>query len=128
MTVRSLALLYVGRDYGVALLDMKLAGLRESTTRHAKLSQYIEAVEQELIQAMPPIRDYYPMDLAFEDEAGRKYVVRLYMNEGIIWYALFLCPKNSLRGVLRRLSQQGWRLVVSLEKKTVKTQSEPGVQ
>jgi hypothetical protein len=38
----------------------------------------------------------------------------------VVYYVILASPKNTLRGVLKRLTQQGWRLLIHVERKTVK--------
>jgi hypothetical protein len=120
MDIRSVALFKVGRDYGVTFLDLKLAGLKEADERTARLSSELASIERELVGVMPKLGEMYAFDVTMEDAAGRKYVARLYAHSGIIHYVVLISPKNTVRGLAKRLSAQGWKLLVLIEKKAVK--------
>lgn len=120
MAMRSIALFKVGRDYGVTFLDLKIAGLRDTASKPSKYEKELRAIEEELIGFMPKLREMYAMDTVLEDTAGRNYLARFYTYGGVIYYALLISPKNTLRTTARKLASQGWRLLVMIEKKAVK--------
>jgi hypothetical protein len=128
--MRAVALLRAGRDYGVAFLDFRIAGLRETGTKPVKYVEELEAIQGDLLAVMPKLKDMYVLDTVLEDTAGRRYVARLYTSGGVVYYVILASPKNTLRGVLKRLTQQGWRVLIHVERKTVKrsTTSETDAQ
>ncbi|MEZ0320171.1 MAG: hypothetical protein ABWK05_09330 [Pyrobaculum sp.] len=123
MVMKSVALLKVGRDYGVAFLDLGIAGLRDTKTKPVKYAEQLEVIQQDIAQAIPQLGGLYSLDTVLEDSAGRRYLARLYMGGGIVHYVVLASPKNSLKGVLKKLTQQGWKVLLLVEKKTVKTPS-----
>jgi len=130
VSVKSIAVLKVGRDYGVTLLDLKIAGLREIEGRVDKYRQVLDSIQADIAEALPHFGNLYTLDMALEDAVGRRYFARLLVSDGIVHYVVLSSPKNSLRGVLRRLTAQGWTLLVLVEKKSLKTSppSETDVQ
>lgn len=128
--MRGVALLKVGRDYGVAFLDLRLAGLRDTGVKPVKYVEELQAIQEDLLLAMPKLKDMYVLDTVLEDTAGRRYIARLYTYGGVVYYVVLISPKNTLRGVLKRLIQQGWRPLLHIEKKAVKrsTTSETDVR
>lgn len=120
MGIRSVALFKVGRDYGVTFLDLKLAGLKESGGKATRLSNELESIENELVGVVPRLGEMYALDVAVEDAAGRRYVARLYALGGVIHYVVLISPKNAVKGLAKRLSAQGWKLLVLIERKAVK--------
>jgi len=130
VSVKSVAVLKVGRDYGVALLDLKIAGLREVEGRVDKYRQVLDSIQTDVAEALPHLGGLYALDIALEDAVGRRYFARLLVSDGIVHYVVLTSPKNSLRGVLKRLMAQGWALLVLVEKKSLKTSppSETDVQ
>ncbi|MGC9050156.1 hypothetical protein [Pyrobaculum sp.] len=120
MGIRSVALFKVGRDYGVTFLDLKLAGLKEAGEKAGRLSGELESIERELVGVVPRLEEMYALDVAMEDAAGRRYAARLYAHGGVIHYVVLISPKNTVRSLAKRLSAQGWKPLVWIEKKGVK--------
>lgn len=126
--MRSVALLKVGRDYGVVFLDLRIAGLKSLDEKPGKYLEQLEAIQQDLMAVIPALREMYVLDAVFEDTAGRRYVARLYTQGGVVHYVVLASPKNTLRSILRHLRQQGWTLLIKIEKKTLKKVSETDFQ
>ncbi|MEM0369197.1 MAG: hypothetical protein QXU58_03735 [Pyrobaculum sp.] len=126
--MKSIAILKVGRDYGVVFLDLRIAGLKSRGERLEKPLDQLEAIHKDLLEIMPTLREMYYLDVALEDTASRKYIARLYTHGGVVYYVVLASPKNSLRSVLRHLKQQGWELLVRIEKKSLRKVSETDFQ
>lgn len=109
----------VQRDYDVVLLDLKISGLRPLEARSLRL-QELEAVESELRHVVGDLADHYALDLGLENSNGTRYLARLYARDAKVKYVLLLSPRAPLRGILRRLKQQGWRVMVALEAKVAR--------
>jgi hypothetical protein len=105
--MKAVALLRVGRDYGVTFLDLRIAGLRETEVKPLKYVEELEAVQEDLVATMPKLKDMYVLDTMLEDTAGRRYIARLYTYGGIVYYAVLASPKNSLKGCSRDLHNRG---------------------
>ncbi|MEM1519655.1 MAG: hypothetical protein QXK71_02330 [Pyrobaculum sp.] len=126
--MKSIAILKVGRDYGVVFLDLRIAGLKSRGERLEKPLDQLEAIHKDLLEIMPTLREMYYLDVALEDTASRKYIARLYTHGGVVYYVVLASPKNSLRSVLRHLKQQGWEPLVRIEKKSLRKVSETDFQ
>ncbi|ABL87551.1 conserved hypothetical protein [Pyrobaculum islandicum DSM 4184] len=118
--MRAVALLKVGRDYGVTFLDLKIAGLRETDTKLAKYAEELEMIQNDLIGIMPKLKEMYVLDITLEDTMGRRYIARFYTYGGIVYYAILISPKSTMGTVLKKLTQQGWKLLILIERKAVK--------
>jgi hypothetical protein len=116
VVVRSIALFRVGRDNGVTALDMRISGLRETDAELSRHAGELNAIQEELAGVMPKLKDMYALDLVLEDSLRRRYIARLYTHGGIVHYALLISPHGTLRKVAKRLAQQGWELLVFIER------------
>ncbi|MEM0468419.1 MAG: hypothetical protein QXT27_04410, partial [Pyrobaculum sp.] len=70
--MKSIAILKVGRDYGVVFLDLRIAGLKSRGERLEKPLDQLEAIHKDLLEIMPTLREMYYLDVALEDTASRK--------------------------------------------------------
>lgn len=123
--MRSMALFLVQRDYDVVLLDLRIAGLRPMESR-PPVVQGLEAIEAELRHVVRDLADHYVLDLGLESPSGTRHMARLYARDANVKYVLLLSPRASLRGPLRRLRQQGWRVMVALEAKVARPSAASG--
>lgn len=116
--MKSVALLYVNRDFGVVMLDLKIAGLTED--REGTPSWLLEEIEKDLYDAIVKLREMYRVNMALRDMTGRKYSASLYIDSGIVHYVVLTSSEHTLRGIVKRLKQQGWKLLLSIERKSAK--------
>ncbi len=116
--MKSVALFHVNRDWGVVMLDLKIAGLTEDSRE--KTSVLPEEIERDLHNAIAGLSEMYRFDMALRDMMGRRYLASLYVDSGIVHYVVLISSKHTLRGVVKRLKQQVWRLLLSIEQKQAK--------
>ncbi|NYR15377.1 hypothetical protein HC235_05320 [Pyrobaculum arsenaticum] len=118
--MRSIALFKVGRDYGVTSLDLKIAGLKDTGEKPSRYANEFAYIEGELVSAVPALREMYSFDTILEDMSGRRYYARFYAVDGVVYYAVLISQRGTVRGLVKRLVAQGWRLLFMIEKKVVK--------
>lgn len=123
MDVRSVALLKVGKDYGVVMFEMKIVGLRELDEDPKLYIGDVENIEAEILRVVPEISSMPHSDILVEDNGRRMYLVRLYLGDGRVEYALIISPRNSVKGLIKKLLDQRWALRFLVEQRKVAKQS-----
>ncbi len=113
-----MALLRVGKDFGVVMLEMKVVGLRELDEEPRDVVGDMLEIEKEVLRIMPELSSMSHSDAVVEDGGRRFYVARFYLNNARVEYVLLISPKNSLRGLIRKFVEQGWSVKFLVEKKT----------
>lgn len=112
-----------GRDFNVAMLEMKIVGARELGDDPGDMSKIADKIELELAPIVPRLRELPRTDLLMEDTARRLYLVRLYLNNARAEYILILSPRNTIRSLARKLAEQGWSLRLLVERKAAAKRS-----
>lgn len=123
MKVRSIAVFSTGRDFNVAMLEMKIVGVRELGDDPGDMSKIADKIELELAPIVPRLRELPRTDLLMEDTARRLYLVRLYLYNARAEYILILSPRNTIRSLARKLAEQGWSLRLLVERKAAAKRS-----
>lgn len=123
MGVRSVALLKVGKDFGVVMFEIKIVGLRELDERPEEIVADMAEIEREVLRILPELSSMSHTDIVVEDSGRRLYVARLYINNARVEYALLISPRNSMRKLLHKFVEQGWSVRFLIEKKTAAKKS-----
>ncbi len=123
MGVRSVALLKVGKDFGVVMFEIKIVGLRELDERPEEIVADMAEIEREVLRILPELSSMSHTDIVVEDSGRRLYVARLYINNARVEYALLISPRNSMRRLLHKFVEQGWSVRFLIEKKTAAKKS-----
>ncbi len=123
MAVRSVALLKVGKDFGVVMFEIKIVGLRELDERPEELVTNMAEIEREIAHIVPELSGMSHADVVVEDSGRRLYIARLYLANARVEYVLFISPKNSMRRLLNKFVEQGWSVRFLIEKKTAAKKS-----
>lgn len=98
----------VNKDYDVAMLEMRIIGLRRISCSPLKFPK------EEMNQITKHLAGGYPLDMCLVDSDGYIHFARLIANDGIIEYTILVTMIRrdaNLRKFVRRLQQHGWHLV-----------------
>lgn len=107
----------IDKDLDVALLELKMVGLREFSDLDffPKLIKKIEEVEREVIPLLNlKVRANDVVDLLMDDRRHTVYAVRIYVQNNRAKLVVVVST-GPVRGLVRRLEAHGWRQAFLLE-------------
>jgi len=118
----------IDKDLDVALLELKMVGLRElvDLSYSARLIGKLEEVEKDVIPYLNlKVRANNVVDLVMDDRRHTIYAIRIYVQNSRAKLAVVVST-GSVRGLVRKLEVHGWKQAFLLELKSTNVSSRLG--
>ncbi len=115
MRAKGIAILRAKKDYDVAMMELKLVGLREVYTEGSTMGRPLEDKVADILHFLG-LRGLHLMGRhAFDDEGSALYVIDIFDGHNELVMAIVAFEGARLRRVVRRLAAHGWNVALFFE-------------
>ncbi len=115
MRAKGVAILRAKKDYDIAMMELKLVGLREVYAEGFTVGKSLEERVADMLHFLG-LRGLRLMGRhAFDDEGSALYMVDILDGHGELVMAIIAFERARLRRVVRRLAAHGWHVAMFFE-------------